>query len=109
MSGVGLGVEIWDDYHARSWGIRQGVLLEKVLPNSAAARAGLKGTQISPEGVVTWGDIITGINGKNVVDVNGLRDALEPFSVGDEVELTFTRGEERGKKIAVKLQQIEVQ
>lgn len=108
VSGAGLGVAIVADYYARGLGIRQGVLLDTVYPNSAAAKAGLRGTQVDPNGEVLLGDIVTGINAKKVVDVNSLRDALEPFLVGDEVEVTFQRkGTE--KKAQVKLQQIEIQ
>jgi S1-C subfamily serine protease len=107
VSGVGLGVAIVADYYTRPRGIR-GVLLDTVYPNSAAARAGLRGTQTNQEGELLLGDIITGINGKKVADGDSLRNALEPFSVGDEVEVTFER-EKKERKTTVKLQQIDIE
>lgn len=56
-----------------------GVSVARVLPNSAASKAGL-----------VAGDVITGIGGATVTDNTALRDLIAPHHPGDTVSLTWT-------------------
>ncbi len=58
----------------------KGVLVREVVEGSAAAKAGLKA-----------GDVIVAVDGKNVADVNDLRDALRKTGESTDVTLTIVR------------------
>jgi len=103
---AGLGVALVPDNWTKFHRIR-GVLIEQVSAGSAASRAGLRGTKVFPDGQIEeLGDIITMVDGKEVTDIDSLRDALERHAVGDEVEVTVQR-DNGSRKSKVKLQQIE--
>lgn len=68
-----------------------GVLIDQVLPNTGAARAGLRGTQ---GGRGARGDIILRVDGEEVTSRAELRLLLDHRSRGDEVEVTIWRGGE---------------
>jgi putative serine protease PepD len=57
-----------------------GALVKEVLPNSAAAAAGLQ-----------VGDVITTVNGKTVNDSDDLIGVIQAGKVGDRVTVVFTR------------------
>jgi len=59
----------------------KGVRIERVLPNTAAAKAKLKG-----------GDVITIFNGAEVNDFLALSEEIKKLSVGDEIIITVVRG-----------------
>ncbi len=71
--------------------VDRGLIVRMVLPNSAAADAGLEA-----------GDQITRIDGVRLADVSELRDAIKSHKPGDVVELTIIRGE-RDVKLSVPL------
>jgi membrane-associated protease RseP (regulator of RpoE activity) len=62
----------------------EGVVVIRVLPDSPAAKAGLR-----------HGDVISRFNGKEVSDPGELRDQVDSLSVGQKVKLTVVR---EGKK-----------
>jgi S1-C subfamily serine protease len=68
-----------------------GVVVLAVKPGSAAERAGVRPAQVAPEGGITLGDVIVGIDGTEVADPGDLRAALDPLEAGDEVEVTVLR------------------
>jgi S1-C subfamily serine protease len=68
-----------------------GVVVLAVKPGSAAARAGVAPAQVAPEGGITLGDVIVGIDGTEIADPGDLRAALDPLEAGDEVEVTVLR------------------
>jgi serine protease Do len=63
--------------------VDKGVVITDVVPQSSAARAGLKN-----------GDVITGIDGTSVTNPEELRRAVREASVGKEVTLKVARGKE---------------
>lgn len=63
-----------------SLGVKYGMVLESVEPDSPADRAGLKA-----------GDVITHINGKPVKDGNDLVAPIAETPVGDKITVTFVR------------------
>jgi S1-C subfamily serine protease len=64
----------------------------RVLPDSAAAAAGLKGARIARDGTIVPGDIIVAVEGKPVDSVGKLLGRLDDFKVGEVVRLTLLRG-----------------
>lgn len=76
-----------------------GILIERVLPGGAAARAGLRGgNQIAYEGntqVRLGGDLIVGLDGQDITSPQDLSNALNDHHAGDTVTLTIYRGQQR--------------
>lgn len=68
-----------------------GVVVLGVRPGSAAARAGVRPARVAPEGGITLGDVIVGLNGTGIADAGDLRAALDPLAPGDEVGVTVLR------------------
>ena len=88
-----LGVEADDSVNerlARQQRIR-GVVILKVTPNSAAAKAGLRAATIARDGSVTPGDIIVEIQGQPVHTVGRLIGRLDDFKAGDTIRLGVLR------------------
>ncbi len=79
-----------------------GVLIIDMDPNGGAAEAGLHGPRQSAGGRLVLGDLIVGVDGKPVKDIDDLLTILESHKVGDKVSVDFLRGEER-KTAEVKL------
>jgi S1-C subfamily serine protease len=103
--GPGLGIildEKINELIASRTGI-EGVVILGVEPDSGAAVAGLRGTTIEPNGVVSIGDVITAIDGESVESVQDIARALDERGIGDEVELTIVRAG-REQQVAVILQ-----
>lgn len=97
---MGIGMRDVDPLLAESLGLpaRQGVLITEVVPNSPAARAGLRGgtrtVSIGGRELPIGGDIIIAINGQPVRDSDELVSYLElETSVGDTVVMTVQRGD----------------
>jgi S1-C subfamily serine protease len=96
-----LGVEADDSVNqrlARQQKIR-GVVILKVTPNSAAAKAGLRAATIARDGSITPGDIIVEIQGQPVDNVGKLIGRLDDFKAGETIRLGILRD---GAKIEVR-------
>jgi len=100
----GLGFEYYSDQIAARWGV-DGVIIRKVYRGSAAEAAGLRGSRQLNTGEVILGDVIIGLDGQPVSNVDDLKDILERLQVGDRVSLEFIRDDVR-KKTTVVLQQL---
>ena len=99
-----LGVNVYSEWQTRRLGIKRGLLIEAVLNDSGARRAGLRGTKVDRRRYIRrFGDIIFQINGQPVNTLNELKDVLEAYKAGDEVEVTLVR-DERVLTAKVKLQ-----
>ena len=68
-----------------------GVMIVRVDPGSAAARAGLRGITLYPDGSFDPGDIILSIDGRPVHSVEDLEKILETHRIGDVVTLEIAR------------------
>lgn len=69
----------------------KGVMVKSVAKNSGADNAGLKGIRMNQQGYNDPGDIITKINGQQILTNNDLFHILEQYEPGDKVEVEFLR------------------
>jgi 2-alkenal reductase len=83
----GIGIIAGEEAAAARLGI-EGVVVVRTIPGSPAERAGLRG--IDPR-TGMLGDVITGVNGKEVSRLSDLTAALEKARIGQPVELTVER------------------
>src|ERR1700733_3202782 len=81
-----------------------GVLVQKVVAGGAAERAGLHGgneqAYLGNLAIMVGGDLIVGIDGKEIVDTSDIASIMEKHQPGDQVSVTFYRGR---KKLVVRL------
>jgi S1-C subfamily serine protease len=99
-----LGVEVDEQINRQlvsATGI-EGVFLLRVLPGSAADKAGLKGAEVRREGIVP-GDVVTAVGGKPVDSVARLLARLDDHKVGERVKIEVRRGGET-RSVEVELQ-----
>ena len=94
----GLGIQVASDKAARQAGVKQGVVVARVLPNSPAAKAGLIAAHLDEDGQVVLGDVIVAIDKKEIKGVNDLFQALNRHRVGDQVTVEILRDGERISK-----------
>jgi S1-C subfamily serine protease len=86
-----LGVQIAPDQIAQQLGVSEGVLVLKVMPDSSAAKAGLRGTRRDESGSIRLGDIIMSVDGKKISQVKDLPSALSSHKSGDKITLSIIR------------------
>ena len=82
--------------------VSSGALIINVLPDTGAARAGLRGIVQTEDGEVEIGDIIVGIDGQKVSSNDDLYRALDKHQVGDTVNVAIYR-DGRQMTVPVKL------
>ena len=76
-----------------------------VLPNSGAARAGLRGIVQTEDGEVEIGDIIVAIDGQKVSNNDDIFKALDKHQVGDTVNVDIYRD---GRQMTVPVRLIDI-
>jgi len=76
----------------------EGVLVADVWSGGAAEAAGIQPTQQTAEGGISWGDLITAIDGKPVHNIKTLVQIVASKKVGDVVKVTIERD---GKRLDV--------
>ncbi len=94
-----LGFEELDPSYASSFGNPQGVIVLRVRRGSAADQAGLQGISRAGQRFLL-GDVIVGVGGKAIKDVDGLLDLVETEPLGGFLQLEVLR---QGKRIRVPL------
>ncbi|MGI9036880.1 MAG: S1C family serine protease [Pyrinomonadaceae bacterium] len=82
--------------------VESGLLIRSLLPNGAAARAGLRGLSRDASGDVVLGDIITAINGEKIDDLDDFYNFLDKHQIGETVQVEIFR-DNRKMTIPVKL------
>jgi S1-C subfamily serine protease len=106
-----LGVEtltIWPQLADRlDLDVDTGALVQDVVDGSPAEDAGIEsgGDEISFQGqsrIATGGDLIVGVNGKDLTREHDLADEISDHSAGDSVRLTLIRDGER-RTVSVEL------
>jgi S1-C subfamily serine protease len=81
----------------------EGVAVLRVTPGSPAATAGLQGIRTQANGVITAGDVIVAVDGREVESVARLLSRLDDYAIGETVRLTVVRGGQR-RDVTVRLQ-----
>jgi S1-C subfamily serine protease len=100
-----LGIEVDERLNERVTSMLEikGVIVLRVARGSAADRAGLKGSVLTPDGGVIPKDVIVAIQGKSVDTVSKLLGLIDESKVGDTVRLTVVR-EGQIREVEVTLQ-----
>lgn len=101
----GLGIAMIPDAIARRWGL-DGVVVGRVMPGSAAERAGLRGAKEQRGGRVELGDVITAADGEPVRSADDLLRILDRHKVGDRVTFEVLR-DGRRRSVTATLQAVE--
>jgi S1-C subfamily serine protease len=96
----GLGVHRVEDNIASRLGVRKGVLIEKVLPKTPAAKLKWRGTFRDQWGRFHLGDVIVALNKHPVTSYDALYNLLLDVKVGESVTVTIDRhGEKKNYKM----------
>ena len=85
----GIGIAVLDDQVAASMGV-VGVVIDRVMPDSEADRAGLAGIDYRMR---TLGDIIVAVEGESVADTDDFVRLLQQFEIGQSVRMQIRRGD----------------
>ncbi|MEN3374628.1 trypsin-like peptidase domain-containing protein [Dechloromonas sp. ZS-1] len=98
-----LGISMDDSMNERLTEILgvKGVVVLQVAKSSAAAKAGLMGAKLTIDGTVIPGDVITGIDGREVGSVIDLLRHLDDKQIGQQVQLTVLR---EGKRLTLNIE-----
>ncbi len=95
VSLAGIGIAPTDPLRAARLGVKQGILIEDILPKTPAVTAGLRKTHRSHFGQIVLGDVIIALNGHGVTDYDSFYNLLTNVKVGDDVTLTVLRDGQR--------------
>ncbi len=102
---AGIGIMRVEPNLAHSLGVDKGILIADILPETPAAKAGLRGTKRDTWGRIQLGDIITAVNGHPVDNYDALYNLLTTIKVGAPITLTILR---KQKLINYKLKTIDI-
>lgn len=94
---AGVGMTIFEDRISQAVAARlgvQGVMLREVLPDSPAAKAGLRGTARDPSGNLIIGDIILSVDGDPTRNYDDMYNAFDEKKPGDLIEVQYFRSGE---------------
>ena len=100
----GLGISLIPDSIASRWGIR-GIVIARIQPGSAAAKAGLKSLEELQSGRIRLGDVIVSIEGDPVRSYDDLATILDRHNVGDRITLGVRRNNKE-RTIIITLQAV---
>lgn len=100
----GIGVLIYNDAVAEQLSVH-GVLINKVLADTPADKAGLRGTIRDRQGNILLGDVITEIDDQHVKTTADLMRYIDAVPVGHSMTLAFVR---QGKKHHITLKTTEI-
>lgn len=88
-----LGVKLYDERRLRQARYDRGVMIERALPNRAAAKAGLRGVRYDARGRPTEpGDLIVAINGEEIGTQEDYERVLRELKPGAEAVVKYVRG-----------------
>jgi S1-C subfamily serine protease len=102
---VGLGVQIDPSQRLERRAQIRGVVILSVVPNTPAAKAGLRGITQTRRGIEI-GDIIVAIDEHAIQDYDDLYNTLDDYSAGAEIDITVLRDRKR-EKVHLELIQID--
>ncbi len=98
----GFGITLVPDHYLRRRRM-EGVLINQIMPGSAAEQAGMQPSGRDKFGRNILGDIIIAVDDQKISNQDDLFKALDGKNVGDTVQVTVLRGDQK-KKLEVKLQ-----
>ncbi|HEU0019083.1 MAG TPA: trypsin-like peptidase domain-containing protein [Thermoleophilaceae bacterium] len=97
---IGVTEELARDFNLES---DQGALVQEVVPDGPADKAGLRaGGTSTADGIRAGGDLIVEVNGKEIESQDDVPAAIADLKPGDEVKVVFYRGDDR-KTVEVEL------
>jgi S1-C subfamily serine protease len=97
---IGVTEDIARDFNLEA---DQGALIQKVVPDGPADKAGLKaGGTSTGDGIRAGGDLIVEVNGEEIKTPDDVPAAIADLKPGDDVEVVYYRGDER-KTVEVEL------
>ena len=88
---AGIGIQPVDPKLAARFGVKQGILIADVFPNTPALAAGLRATHRSHMGQIVLGDVIVGLNGHAINNYDELYNLLTDVKIGENVTLAVVR------------------
>ncbi|CAB9522867.1 Do-like 8, chloroplastic [Seminavis robusta] len=86
-----LGISYLESKQAKALGIQSGVLVLDVPEDSAAYRAGMRGTRRTESGLIELGDILSKVGDTVINTESDLFRALENYKPGDKIDITVNR------------------
>lgn len=101
----GIGIQRIEPNVAKKLGVKKGILIADVVPNTPAAKLKLRGTHRDQWGRIVMGDIIVAVNAHPVPNYDVLYNMLTEIKVGEEVTLSIQRG---NKQMDVKMKTIDI-
>ena len=75
--------------------VKQGALIQSVVPNGPAKKAGLRGGSGSTGGIAAGGDLIVKVAGRDVKTPDDVANAIAGKRPGDKVSVEYYRGNDR--------------
>jgi S1-C subfamily serine protease len=88
-----LGVKLYDERRLRQARYDKGVMIDRVVANGPADRAGLRGVVYNSRGIPQEpGDLIIAINGQAVNDVEDYERIVRELKPREQAKLTIIRG-----------------
>lgn len=103
---AGIGIQRVEPSIAARLGVKSGILIADVIPNTPAAKAGLRKTERNAFGQIVLGDIIVGLNGHPIKNYDDLYNLLQQMEIGQRITLTVER---RGKELRFPMNTIDIQ
>ena len=85
----GIGIVVLEDQAAASLGV-VGVVIDRVMPGSAADRAGLEGIDYRRR---ILGDVIVAVGGRPVANMEDFVRIMQDSEIGQSIELQVRRGD----------------
>jgi S1-C subfamily serine protease len=101
----GLGITRVEPKLASNLGIKKGILIADVVPNTPAAKAKLNGTYRDSWGRLVLGDVIVAINAHPVDTYDALYHMLSDVKIGEQVTVSIQRG---NKQRDIKMKTIDI-
>jgi S1-C subfamily serine protease len=102
---AGIGIQREETAVAKRLGVKRGVLIAKVIPNTPASVVGLRGTQHPRFGHVQLGDVIVSVNDHPTRNYDAFYNVINHIGVGESINVAVLRN---GKQVAYKMKTIDI-
>ncbi len=102
---AGIGIERAEPKLAEKLGVKKGILIANILPNTPAAKANLAITGRDRRGHTFVGDVIVSVNDQPVDNYDVFYNLFTEIGVGEEIKVTVLRN---GKRFNHKMKTIDI-